>query len=159
MVAATSRMRRRVASSGRRPSPAATFSAMCPGLVVSVSTTVTAGFARMYLMENCAHVSQSKSAAQGGSGRPAVRLKYDPFMNGSYFRRTAGRPLPPWAADFDCETWAQFSIKYILANPAVTVVLTETTNPGHMAENVAAGLGRLPDEATRRRMREVAATI
>lgn len=82
-----------------------------------------------------------------------------PFMNGSYFRRTAGRPLPAWAADFDCETWAQFSIKYILANPAVTVVLTETTNPEHMAENVAAGLGRLPDEATRRRMREVAATI
>jgi diketogulonate reductase-like aldo/keto reductase len=82
-----------------------------------------------------------------------------PFMNGSYFRRTAGRPLPEWAADFDCETWAQFSIKYILANPAVTVVLTETTDPEHMTENVAAGLGRLPDGATRRRMREVAATI
>jgi len=82
-----------------------------------------------------------------------------PFMNGSYFRRTAGRPLPEWAAGFDCETWAQFSLKYILANPAVTVVLTETGDPAHMAENVAAGVGRLPDEATRRRMREVAATI
>jgi diketogulonate reductase-like aldo/keto reductase len=82
-----------------------------------------------------------------------------PFMNGSYFRRTAGRTLPDWAADFDCETWAQFSIKYILADPAVTVVLTETTNPEHMAENVAAGRGRLPDDAARRRMREVAATI
>jgi diketogulonate reductase-like aldo/keto reductase len=82
-----------------------------------------------------------------------------PFMNGSYFGRTAGRPLPAWAADFDCETWAQFSLKYILANPAVTVVLTETTDTAHMAENVAAGLGRLPDEATLGRMREVAATI
>jgi diketogulonate reductase-like aldo/keto reductase len=82
-----------------------------------------------------------------------------PFMNGSYFSRTAGRPLPEWASDFDCETWAQFSIKYILANPAVTVVLTETTNPEHMTENVRAGLGRLPDEPTRRRMREVAATV
>jgi len=82
-----------------------------------------------------------------------------PFMNGSYFGRTAGRALPAWAADFDCETWAQFSLKYILANPAVTVVLTETTDTAHMAENVAAGLGRLPDEATRRRMRETAATI
>jgi len=82
-----------------------------------------------------------------------------PFMNGSYFSRTAGRALPAWAADFDCETWAQFSLKYILANPAVTVVLTETTDTAHMAENVAAGFGRLPDEPTRRRMREVAATI
>jgi diketogulonate reductase-like aldo/keto reductase len=82
-----------------------------------------------------------------------------PFMNGSYFSRTVGRPLPEWAAGFDCETWAQFSLKYILSNPAVTVVLTETTSPEHMAENVAAGLGRLPDEATRRRMRDVAATI
>ena len=82
-----------------------------------------------------------------------------PFMNGSYFRRTAGRALPEWAADFECETWAQFSIKYILANPAVTVVLTETTDPEHMTENVAAGLGRLPDATARRRMREVAATI
>jgi diketogulonate reductase-like aldo/keto reductase len=82
-----------------------------------------------------------------------------PFMNGSYFRRVASRPLPPWAADFDCETWAQFSIKYILANPAVTCVLTETTNPEHMEENVRAGFGRLPDEATRRRMREVASSL
>jgi diketogulonate reductase-like aldo/keto reductase len=82
-----------------------------------------------------------------------------PFMNGSYFGRTANRPLPPWAAEFDCETWAQFSLKYILANRAVTCVLTETTDPGHMDENVRAGLGRLPDEATRRRMREVAATL
>jgi diketogulonate reductase-like aldo/keto reductase len=82
-----------------------------------------------------------------------------PFMNGSYFSRTAGRALPEWSADFDCETWAQFSLKYILANPAVTCVLTETTNPAHMAENARAGLGRFPDEATRRRMRDVAATI
>ena len=82
-----------------------------------------------------------------------------PFMNGSYFQRTAGRPLPPWAADFDCETWAQFSIKYILANQAVTCVLTETTDAAHMIDNIGGGLGRLPDEPTRARMREVAATL
>ena len=82
-----------------------------------------------------------------------------PFMNGSYFGRTAGRPLPEWAADFDCHSWAQFSIKYILANPAVTCVLTETTDTEHMLDNLGGGLGRLPDEATRRRMREVAATL
>ena len=78
-----------------------------------------------------------------------------PFMNGSYFGRVSGRELPPWASEFDCESWAQFSLKFILAHPAVTCVLTETTNPVHMAENIRAGFGRLPDEATKRRMREL----
>ena len=66
----------------------------------------------------------------------------------------AGKELPAWAAEFDCETWAQFSLKYVLANPAVTCVLTETTNPEHMEENIEGGFGRLPDEATKRRMRQ-----
>ena len=82
-----------------------------------------------------------------------------PFMNGSYFQRTAGRPLPEWAAELDCASWAQFSIKYILANPAVTCVLTETTDTAHMIDNIGGGLGRLPSEDLRRRMREVAATL
>jgi diketogulonate reductase-like aldo/keto reductase len=77
-----------------------------------------------------------------------------PFMNGSYFRKLEGRPLPPWAADFECTTWAQFSLKYILANSAVTCVLTETSNPKHMAENALTALGPLPDAAALRRMRE-----
>jgi diketogulonate reductase-like aldo/keto reductase len=77
-----------------------------------------------------------------------------PFMNGTYFRKLEGRPLPPWAADFDCTTWAQFSLKYILANSAVTCVLTETSNPKHMAENALTALGPLPDAAALRRMRE-----
>ena len=78
-----------------------------------------------------------------------------PFMNGSYFGMVAGKELPAWAADFDCETWAQFSLKYVLANPAVTCVLTETTNPEHMEENIHAAFGRLPDESTKGRMREL----
>jgi diketogulonate reductase-like aldo/keto reductase len=77
-----------------------------------------------------------------------------PFMNGTYFRKLEGRPLPPWAADFDCTTWAQFSLKYILANSAVTCVLTETSNPKHMAENALTALGPLPDAAALGRMRE-----
>ncbi len=76
-----------------------------------------------------------------------------PFMNGTYFGRLGDRPVPAWAADFGCRTWAQFSLKYILANPAVTCVLTETTNPAHLQENLAAAFGRLPDESERRRMR------
>ena len=78
-----------------------------------------------------------------------------PFMNGSYFGMVEGKELPAWAEEFDCETWAQFSVKYVLANPAVTCVLTETTNPEHMEENIQAGFGRLPDEAAKRRMREL----
>jgi diketogulonate reductase-like aldo/keto reductase len=82
-----------------------------------------------------------------------------PFMNGAFFQRVANRPLPAWAAEFDCKSWAQFSLKYILSHPAVTCVFTETTNPAHMEENIQAGLGRLPDEATRRRMRALVLTI
>lgn len=77
-----------------------------------------------------------------------------PFMNGEYFGRVQGHELPEWAADFGCRSWAQFSLKYVLSHPAVTCVLTETTNPEHMAENMEAALGPLPDESTRRRMRE-----
>lgn len=82
-----------------------------------------------------------------------------PFMNGSYFRRVDGRDLPPWATEFDCTSWAQFSLKYILANTAVTCTLTETTNPAHMEENIRVAFGRLPDEATKRRMRELVRTF
>ena len=58
-----------------------------------------------------------------------------PFMNGAYFERLANAPVPDWAAEFECASWAEFSLQYILANPAVTCVLTETTNAAHMAEN------------------------
>ena len=78
-----------------------------------------------------------------------------PFMNGAYFRRLEGTPLPEWTAEFGCATWAQFSLKYILAHPAVTCVLTETTDPAHMAENALAAAGGTPDEAARARMREL----
>jgi diketogulonate reductase-like aldo/keto reductase len=79
-----------------------------------------------------------------------------PFMNGDYFRLVADRKLPAWAAEFDCASWAQFSLKYILGNPAVTCVLTETTNPVHMRENLGAAFGRLPDANMRSRMLDVA---
>ncbi len=78
-----------------------------------------------------------------------------PFMNGSYFGRVNEHPLPDWAAEFDCASWAQFSLKYILAHPSVTCVLTETTNPAHMDENIGAAFGRTPDDASKQRMREL----
>lgn len=78
-----------------------------------------------------------------------------PFENGALFRAVENRHLPDWAEDFGCESWAQFSLKYILAHPAVTCVIPATSNPKHVADNMGAGTGRLPDEPNRRRMREL----
>ena len=78
-----------------------------------------------------------------------------PFINGRYFDIVSGRDLPGWAADFDCDSWAQFALKFIAAHTAVVCVLTETTNPKHAMDNLGAGSGRLPDEQTRRRMLEL----
>jgi diketogulonate reductase-like aldo/keto reductase len=78
-----------------------------------------------------------------------------PFMNGTYFDKLKERPLPDWAAEFDCKTWAEFSLRYILANPAVTCVLTETSNPQHMADNAQTSLGPTPNAAQRQRMAEL----
>ena len=77
-----------------------------------------------------------------------------PFINGRYFDIVRGHELPDWAAEFDCASWAQFSLKFILAHPAVNCVLTETANPRHALDNLGAGYGRLPDAAMRRRMSE-----
>jgi len=75
-----------------------------------------------------------------------------PFAEGELFRRVRGRALPPWAADFDCESWGQFFLKWILAHPAVTCVIPATSKPEHLAGNMRAGSGILPDAATRARM-------
>jgi diketogulonate reductase-like aldo/keto reductase len=75
-----------------------------------------------------------------------------PFMNGAYFDRLRNRDLPRWAVELGGRTWAQLSLKYILSNPAVTCVLTETTNPAHLEENIAAAFGVLPDAEQRAQM-------
>lgn len=93
------------------------------------------------------------------SDRGLAVLINRPFMNGAYFKRLEGRPLPPWAAEFGCTSWAQFSLKYILAHQAVTCVLTETSNPKHMDENASTAFGPLPDDRARQRMREFIQTV
>ena len=77
-----------------------------------------------------------------------------PFMNGAYFDRLENEPLPEWTTEFDCSSWAQFSLKYLLADPNLTCVLTETSNPEHMLENAQTAFGAMPDASHRRRMRE-----
>jgi diketogulonate reductase-like aldo/keto reductase len=75
-----------------------------------------------------------------------------PFQRGSLFGRVRGKPLPPWAAEFDCRNWAQYLLKFVVSHPAVTCAIPATSRVDHMVENMGAGLGRLPDAAMRRRM-------
>ena len=77
-----------------------------------------------------------------------------PFGSGSLFGQVKGKSLPEWASELDCASWSQFFLKYILGHPAVTCVIPGTAKPEHMRDNVAAGLGNLPDAAQRRRMAE-----
>ena len=73
-------------------------------------------------------------------------------MSRNLFARVGTTPLPEWAADFDAKTWAQFFLKYVISHPAVTVARVGTTKATHMLDNIGGGIGRLPDEATRKRM-------
>jgi diketogulonate reductase-like aldo/keto reductase len=77
-----------------------------------------------------------------------------PFEEGALFHEVRGRPMPEWAREFDCASWAQFFLKYIVAEPAVTCVIPATNKPEHMEDDLAAGFGRLPDPQQRQRMRQ-----
>lgn len=78
-----------------------------------------------------------------------------PFAQANLFSRVRGKALPEWAKEFDCSSWAQFFLKYIVSHPAVTCAIPATSKPEHMADNMRAAYGRLPDERQRRRMVEV----
>lgn len=75
-----------------------------------------------------------------------------PFGRGRLFRAVRGRALPEWAKEFDAGTWAQFFLKFLLGNAAVTAVIPGTADAAHMSDNLGAMRGRLPDAAQRRRM-------
>lgn len=75
-----------------------------------------------------------------------------PFMRGELLSRIKGHSLPEWAIEVDATSWAQLLLKFVLANPAVNVVIPATSTPRYMADNIKAGMGRLPDERTRERI-------
>ena len=74
-----------------------------------------------------------------------------PFVEGRLFRAVAGREVPDWASDF-AASWGQFFLKFIISHPAVTCAIPATSKLHHMADNLGAGFGGMPDEETRRRM-------
>ena len=88
--------------------------------------------------------------AAAGSGTAVIVNR--PFAEGAIFGRAKGLPLPSFAKEIGCASWGQFFLKWILAHPAVTCVIPGTRNAGHVADNLGAGSGPLPDEAMRRRM-------
>jgi diketogulonate reductase-like aldo/keto reductase len=89
------------------------------------------------------------------AARRVATIVNQPFESGDMFRRVRGKPVPEWAADFDCTSWAQLFLKYVLAEPAVTSVIPATANPEHMADDLKAGFGRLPDAQQRQRIRQL----
>jgi diketogulonate reductase-like aldo/keto reductase len=82
-----------------------------------------------------------------------------PFAEGAMFRRVKGKPLPGWAAELGCASWAQFFLKWILGHPAVTCAIPGTRNPAHIADNLGAALGAVPDAPARRKMAELFASL
>jgi diketogulonate reductase-like aldo/keto reductase len=75
-----------------------------------------------------------------------------PFDEGALFTKVKGKRVPEWAKEFDCTSWGSFFLKYILANPAVTCVIPGTSKLKHLADNLSAGIGKLPDSAHLKKM-------
>lgn len=67
-----------------------------------------------------------------------------PFGGGGLLRKLSSRPLPAWAGDIGAGSWAQLLLKFALSHPAVTCAIPGTSRPAHMADNAAAGAGKLP---------------
>jgi diketogulonate reductase-like aldo/keto reductase len=75
-----------------------------------------------------------------------------PYQRGALFRQVKGKALPEWAGEFDCKSWGQFFLKYIVSHPAVTNVIPATSKVHHMVDNMGANFGRLPSASMRKRM-------
>jgi diketogulonate reductase-like aldo/keto reductase len=75
-----------------------------------------------------------------------------PFQEGALLKRLQRHPLPAWAAEIECGTWAQLVLKFIVSHPAVTCAIPATSKVEHVRENMAAARGRMPDEAMRARI-------
>jgi aryl-alcohol dehydrogenase-like predicted oxidoreductase len=82
-----------------------------------------------------------------------------PFSAGDLFHRVRGKPLPDFAGEFNCTSWAQFLLKWIVAHPAVTCAIPATNNVQHLEDNMRGGVGRLPDAKLRQRMIEALAKL
>jgi aryl-alcohol dehydrogenase-like predicted oxidoreductase len=81
------------------------------------------------------------------------------YEDGRWFQQVGDKPLPDWVREFDCNSWGQFALKYVLAHPAVTCVIPATSKVKHLIDNLGAATGRLPDAAELKRMRNLVASF
>ena len=77
-----------------------------------------------------------------------------PFDGGSLFNKVKRHALPDWTAEFDCTSWAQFFLKYIVSHPVVNAAIPGTTKVEYAVDNMGASMGRLPDASLRKRQEE-----
>ena len=89
------------------------------------------------------------------AARGVAVIVNQPLERGDLFRRVRGRALPDWVREFDCASWAQLFLKYILAEPAVTCVIPATGNPEHIKDDLGAGFGGLPNARQRQQIRQL----
>lgn len=82
-----------------------------------------------------------------------------PFATGDVFRRLKGEPLPAWAAEIDCGSWAQLMLKFVVSHPAMTCAIPATSNIDHLRDNMKAGVGRMPDDSMRNQIARVVADL
>ena len=77
------------------------------------------------------------------------------FMRGKLFKAVTGKKLPSWAYQYNINTWSQFFLKFILANPAVTAIIPATSDPAHMVDNLIGGIGPIPEVVLQKKMEGV----
>lgn len=111
--------------------------------------------------ENLDFIQVNYNVSERGAAKEVLPLAQElgvavminvPFAKAELFKKTSGTALPDWASDFECDSWAQFFLKYVVSHPAVTCVIPRTGNPYHMSDNLMAGFGEMPDQATRLKM-------
>lgn len=82
-----------------------------------------------------------------------------PYEKAALFKKVRHQPLPAWASEFDCHSWGQFFLKFILAHPAVTSVIPATSKVKHLVDNMGAGMGKLPDDEVRKKMYKLVVSL
>jgi aryl-alcohol dehydrogenase-like predicted oxidoreductase len=82
-----------------------------------------------------------------------------PFAQAQLFSKVRGKPVPPWAKEIGCASWAQFFLKFVVSHPSVTSAIPATSKVQHLIDNMQAGIGQLPDAKMRERMAKVVSDL
>ncbi len=118
-------------------------------------------FERVMREQEMDFIQVNYSLGDRGAGERILPLAADrgmavlvnlPYARGRLFQKVDDRPLPEWAAEFDCESWGQFFLKFVLSEPAVTCAIPGTAKMTYLEDNLGAARGRLPDPELRQRM-------